>query len=160
MWTPVSLKDGTISKYGFGWFLRPVPGHKTVAHGGALPGFSTFIWRFIDDKLTVIVLSNCETADTGRIALGVAGLYIPPCCLLKSKSSFRQSLNPSAPSITPVPGSQLFVLRPERILSAGPIARDTQKCASKRATRRRGFRFNSVCVRPIELVAASSCSMA
>ena len=77
MWTPVSLKVGTISKYGFGWFLRPVPGHKTVAHGGALPGFSTFIWRFIDDKLTVIVLSNCETADTGRIALGVAGLYIP-----------------------------------------------------------------------------------
>jgi CubicO group peptidase (beta-lactamase class C family) len=77
MWTPGSLKDGTTSKYGFGWFLRPVPGHKTVAHGGGLPGFSTFIWRFIDDKLTVIVLSNCETADTGRIALGVAGLYIP-----------------------------------------------------------------------------------
>jgi CubicO group peptidase (beta-lactamase class C family) len=73
----VSLNDGTTFKYGFGWFLRPVPGHRTVAHGGGLPVFSTFIWRFIDDGLTVIVLSNCETADTGRIALGVAGLYVP-----------------------------------------------------------------------------------
>ena len=77
MWTPVRLNDGTTYNYGFGWYLRPVPGHRTVAHGGGLPGFSTFIRRFIDDKLTVILLSNCETADTGRIALGVAGLYVP-----------------------------------------------------------------------------------
>jgi len=96
MWTPVSLKDGTISKYGFGWFSRPVPGHKTVAHGGELPGFSTFIWRFIDDKLTVIVLSNCETADTGRIALGVAALY---SALLSPevKSSFSAIAEPISP---------------------------------------------------------------
>lgn len=77
MWTPVRLNDGTTSNYGFGWILRPVPGHRTVAHGGELPGFSTFIWRFVDDKLTVIVLSNCESADTGRIGVGVAGLYVP-----------------------------------------------------------------------------------
>ncbi|PYJ55505.1 MAG: hypothetical protein DME24_24880 [Verrucomicrobia bacterium] len=77
MWTPVRLNDGTTYNYGFGWYLRPVPGHRTVAHGGGLPGFSTFIWRFMDDKLTVIVLSNSEIADTGRIALGVAGLYVP-----------------------------------------------------------------------------------
>jgi CubicO group peptidase (beta-lactamase class C family) len=77
MWTPVRLSDGTTSNYGFGWFLRPVPSHRTVGHGGGLPGFSTFIWRFIDDQLTVIVLSNCETADTVKIALGVGGLYVP-----------------------------------------------------------------------------------
>src|SRR5947199_10639539 len=77
MWTPVGLNDVTTYNYGFGWYLRPVPGHRTVAHGGGLPGFSTFIWRFMDDKLTVIVLSNSEIADTGRIALGVAGLYYP-----------------------------------------------------------------------------------
>ena len=29
------------------------------------------------DKLTVIVLSNCETGDTGRIGLGVVGFYVP-----------------------------------------------------------------------------------
>ena len=77
MWTPVRLNDGTTYNYGFGWYLRPIPGHTTVAHGGGLPGFATTIWKFIDDQLTVIVLSNCETADTMRIGLGVAGLYVP-----------------------------------------------------------------------------------
>ena len=77
MWTPVRLDDGTTSNYGFGWVLRPVNRHKAVAHGGDMPGFAPFIWRFIDDRLTVIVLSNCETAQTAQIALGVAGLYVP-----------------------------------------------------------------------------------
>jgi len=77
MWTPVRLSDGTTSNYGYGWILRPVNNHRTVAHGGDMLGFASFIWRFIDDRLTVIALSNCETANTGRIALGVAGLYVP-----------------------------------------------------------------------------------
>jgi len=77
MWTPVRLNDGTTTKYGFGWFVRPVVKHSIVEHSGGLPGFSTFIGRFVDDQLTVIVLSNCETADTGNIGLGVAGIYVP-----------------------------------------------------------------------------------
>jgi CubicO group peptidase (beta-lactamase class C family) len=77
MWTPVRLNDGTTSNYGFGWYLRPVSKHKAAGHGGDMPGFTSFIWRFMDDHLTVIVLSNCETAQTARIALGVAGLYVP-----------------------------------------------------------------------------------
>ena len=77
MWTPVRLNDGTTSNYGFGWFLQPVKNHKAVGHGGDMPGFTSFIWRFIDDRLTVIVLSNCENAQTARIALGVAGIYVP-----------------------------------------------------------------------------------
>jgi len=77
MWAPVRLNDGKISKYGFGWFLSPIVGHTTVGHGGGLPGFSTFIWRFIDDETTVIVLSNNEDADLIKIALGVAGSYAP-----------------------------------------------------------------------------------
>ena len=77
MWTPVRLSDGTTSNYGYGWILRPVNNHRTVAHGGDMLGFASFIWRFIDDRLTVIALANCETANTGRIALGVAGLYVP-----------------------------------------------------------------------------------
>ena len=71
------MNDGTPSNYGFGWFLQPVKNHKAVGHGGDMPGFTSFIWRFFDDRLTVIVLSNCETAQTARIALGVAGLYEP-----------------------------------------------------------------------------------
>jgi D-alanyl-D-alanine carboxypeptidase len=88
MWTPVRLNDGATYNYGFGWYLRPVPGHRTIAHGGGLPGFATSIWRFIDDKLTVIVLSNCETADTMRIGFGVASLYVPALIAPEVKKQF------------------------------------------------------------------------
>lgn len=40
MWSPVILNDQTTSPYGFGWFIRAIPNHRTVAHGGGLPGFS------------------------------------------------------------------------------------------------------------------------
>jgi len=88
MWTPVRLSDGTTSNYGFGWFLEPVKNHKAVAHGGDMPGFTSFIWRFIDDRLTVVVLANCETASTGRMALGVATLYVPALLSPEVKKQF------------------------------------------------------------------------
>jgi D-alanyl-D-alanine carboxypeptidase len=77
MWSPVILNDQTTSPYGFGWFIRSIPSHRTVAHGGGLPGFSSFIWRFMDDKLTAVLLANSEKAETAKISLHVAGFYRP-----------------------------------------------------------------------------------
>jgi D-alanyl-D-alanine carboxypeptidase len=88
MWTPVRLRDGTTSNYGFGWFLQPVKNHKAVAHGGDMPGFTSCIWRFIDDRLTVVVLANCETAGTLRMAFAIAGLYVPELLSPEVKKQF------------------------------------------------------------------------
>lgn len=77
MWTPVKLNDGKSHPYGFGWELGTVGGHKLVRHGGSLPGFRAGILRFVDDKLTVVVLTNGDNANPGSIALGVAALHIP-----------------------------------------------------------------------------------
>ncbi|HEX7329960.1 MAG TPA: serine hydrolase [Pyrinomonadaceae bacterium] len=77
MWTPVKLNNGTTHPYGFGWELEPVGGHKRVNHGGSLPGFRAQLTRFIDDKVTVVVLTNGDNANPGAIALGVANFYIP-----------------------------------------------------------------------------------
>lgn len=77
MWSPIKLNDQTTSSYGFGWFIRSIPNHRTVAHGGGLPGFASFIWRFIDDNLTGIMLANGESAGTVKISLQVAGFYRP-----------------------------------------------------------------------------------
>jgi D-alanyl-D-alanine carboxypeptidase len=77
MWTPVKLNDGKSHPYGFGWELDAVGGHKVVRHGGSLPGFRAALLRFVDDKLTVAVLTNGDNANPGSIALGVAALYIP-----------------------------------------------------------------------------------
>ena len=77
MWAAVKLNNGTSQPYGFGWELASPEGHKLVHHGGTLPGFRAELARFVDDKLTVIVLTNGSNADPDAIALGVAALYIP-----------------------------------------------------------------------------------
>ena len=77
MWTPVKLNDGKPHEYGFGWQLETVGGHKLVSHGGSLPGFRASLLRFVNDKLTVVVLTNSDNANPRDVALGVAALYIP-----------------------------------------------------------------------------------
>jgi CubicO group peptidase (beta-lactamase class C family) len=77
MWTPVKLNSGKTHPYGFGWSFGEVKGHKIIEHGGAWQGFTTFIARYVDDKLSVIVLTNLAGADPGKIAHGIAGIYNP-----------------------------------------------------------------------------------
>ena len=77
MWTPTRLSDGHDAEYGYGWQTSKVNGHRQVAHGGGIPGFSTEFSRFPDDKLTVIVLTNAEGGHAGAIARKVAGQLVP-----------------------------------------------------------------------------------
>jgi CubicO group peptidase (beta-lactamase class C family) len=77
MWTPVKLNNGTAYPYGFGWELDTAGGHKQIHHGGSLPGFRSQLARFVDDKLTVIILTNGDNANASLIALRVANLYVP-----------------------------------------------------------------------------------
>jgi CubicO group peptidase (beta-lactamase class C family) len=76
MWTPVRLNDGTAAPYGYGWHVESGRGRRRVWHGGGLPGFTSHYVRYLDDGLTVIVLSNGDDSDMGAIANGVAALYL------------------------------------------------------------------------------------
>jgi len=81
MWTVAKLNDGKPNKsnYGFAWTIDQMNGHRVIEHGGAWQGFTTYIARYMDDKLTVVVLTNLDSANSnpGRIAHHVAGLYVP-----------------------------------------------------------------------------------
>jgi CubicO group peptidase (beta-lactamase class C family) len=77
VWMPVKLNSGATHPYGFGWELSTVAGHKMVHHGGSLPGFRAQFMRFVDDKLTVVVLTNGDNANPNLMALGIAAFYIP-----------------------------------------------------------------------------------
>jgi hypothetical protein len=46
-----------------------------VEHEGAWQGFTTNISRYVDDKLTVVVLTNLEGSHPDEITHHVAGLY-------------------------------------------------------------------------------------
>lgn len=79
MWTPVKTTDGKEHGYGFGWSLGEVNGHKRIHHGGAWQGFTSYIDRYPDDKLTVIVLANLAPprSKPGVMAEGIAALQVP-----------------------------------------------------------------------------------
>jgi CubicO group peptidase (beta-lactamase class C family) len=78
MWTVVKLNDGkpNSGNYGFGWEITSAHGHRLIDHDGAWQGFKTQISRYVDDKLTVVVLSNLAEANPGKIAEGVAEIYL------------------------------------------------------------------------------------
>jgi len=78
MWTPAKLKNGQPNKdgYGFGWFIADRHGHHVISHNGAWQGFKSAIARYVDDRLTVVVLANLEQAQPGTIAEHVAAMYL------------------------------------------------------------------------------------
>jgi hypothetical protein len=47
-----------------------------MSHGGSLSGFRSHFSRLPDDKLSVIVLTNCGGATPETIAHGVAAIYL------------------------------------------------------------------------------------
>lgn len=79
MWTPFKTRDAGLPpvNYGFGWFIDIYHGHRILQHSGGTPGFSSCIYRFIDDGLTVILLTNHADRILDQIALDVAGMYVP-----------------------------------------------------------------------------------
>jgi CubicO group peptidase (beta-lactamase class C family) len=78
MWTPAKLKNGEPNKghYGFGWFIDERHGHRCIHHDGAWQGFETAIDRYVDDRLTVVALTNLADAKPGEIARHVAEMYL------------------------------------------------------------------------------------
>lgn len=72
-------------KYGFGLIVDALGNHRNIWHNGGINGFSTHMSRFVDDGLTVIVLSNLESARSDKVANELAGLWLglpPPAKLV------------------------------------------------------------------------------
>ena len=70
LWKPfiaTSSKPGSKSFYGFGWIIDEYKGHKSISHSGSNIGFKTYYSRFIDDKLSIIVLTNANDANPQAI---------------------------------------------------------------------------------------------
>jgi CubicO group peptidase (beta-lactamase class C family) len=87
MWTPATLSNGHQAKvlddpYGLGWHLLNIRGHRAVGHSGAS---GTYLLRFLDEPLTIIVLTSLDS-PSGRhhqlLARSIAGIvrpaYTPP----------------------------------------------------------------------------------
>ncbi len=49
-----------LNDYAYCWRLDTIYGHPVVGHGGGAPGINALFYRFINDKLTMIILSNYD----------------------------------------------------------------------------------------------------
>jgi len=68
--------------YGFGWYIETLRGHPVRRHGAQTAGFSASIARYPEDRITVIVLCNIDTAGVARhIGQAIAKLYVPALSL-------------------------------------------------------------------------------
>ena len=79
IWTAAATNDKAAMpfNYGFGWFVDTYHGHRFVQHSGGTPGFSSVIYRFIDDKLTIIILTNHSDRILDQLAIDLAGICLP-----------------------------------------------------------------------------------
>jgi N-acyl-D-aspartate/D-glutamate deacylase len=77
-WSPVRLAGGDEFPYGFGWRLGGYGGlGRRVCHSGHWLGFSNFIARYPERRLTVIVLSNIENFEAEEFAGRIVDLIYP-----------------------------------------------------------------------------------
>ncbi|HEV7781127.1 MAG TPA: serine hydrolase domain-containing protein [Chitinophagaceae bacterium] len=78
LWQPfIKTSDNPDPKnyYGFAWEVEEYKGHKVVSHGGANIGFRSFYIRFINDDLSIIIMTNTDEARPALIARTLADYY-------------------------------------------------------------------------------------
>ncbi len=77
-WKQFVFNNRKPSVYGFGWRISDVRGRKLIGHTGQTAGFGAANFRYVDDRVTVIVLTNLgEIGLGGQIATRVAKFYAP-----------------------------------------------------------------------------------
>lgn len=60
--------------YGFGWFVEHEWGRWHAFHDGFIDGFNTYVDRWFEDQLFIVVLSNEDEAPVKKIARGITAI--------------------------------------------------------------------------------------
>jgi CubicO group peptidase (beta-lactamase class C family) len=76
MQTPVRLVGRQQRGYGLGWGLSTYRGRSVVHHAGGVPGYSSFYGRFVEDGLSIIMLSNLAGFDAAGLAAAISNLVL------------------------------------------------------------------------------------
>jgi CubicO group peptidase (beta-lactamase class C family) len=87
MWAPSKLNDGRDgvigdngagqpNHYGLGWFISSYKGRTLILAGGNKPGYTCTFFRFVDEGLTIILLSNLSSSPLYGMAGEIAEMYL------------------------------------------------------------------------------------
>jgi len=78
LWTFPDADSGRPLDYAYGWMRDTWLGHRRVSHsGGFRTGFHTFIARYPDDELGIVVLTNCDGSMVRDYVNTIAAAYLP-----------------------------------------------------------------------------------
>lgn len=80
-----TLNNGDKIDYAFGQGVGKHHGLKFIGHGGADAGFRSYLGRFPDQKLSVVILSNLSSFNTYYYAMKIAELYLADQMTFDSK---------------------------------------------------------------------------
>ncbi len=76
LWQPyIKTSDKEESYYGYGWYINENNGHKFIGHGGSNTGFKSVYMRFVNDGLTIILLTNTDEAKPMEIVKALSDYY-------------------------------------------------------------------------------------
>jgi CubicO group peptidase (beta-lactamase class C family) len=62
------------NKYGYGWTIDTAFGRAFTAHSGGIHGFSSYLMRFPQDELAIIILDNASSSQLSKISTGLAAI--------------------------------------------------------------------------------------
>jgi len=73
----IKTSDDATSKeyYGFGWAINELNGRKVVQHGGSNIGFRSYYTRFVNDGLSIIIMTNTDEANPAAIVRALSDYY-------------------------------------------------------------------------------------
>lgn len=71
--------------YGYGWGIHTLNGRNVVDHSGGIEGFSTKFQRYLDDKVSIIILGNIEGLDRYNICKNLAAIVFGEKYILPKK---------------------------------------------------------------------------
>ncbi len=102
MWTPVQLNDGSTFPYGFAWDVDSLNDHLRIGHAGAIFGFGAALFRYPDEKLSIVVLMNEDTfIDPLPIHTAyLTGLTLSGICEPKLATPVRRAVQDQFSDIT------------------------------------------------------------
>ncbi len=78
LWQPyIKTSDDVNSKeyYGFGWEINEYNGHKYIVHDGANTGFRSDFARYVNDGISIIILTNTDEADPQLVVNALVDYY-------------------------------------------------------------------------------------
>lgn len=58
--------------YGYGWFIHTNDNRRQIHHGGGIVGFKNKIIRYVDERVTIIILNNLSTTNVDQLGHDIA----------------------------------------------------------------------------------------